>query len=103
MSGQTRSQPLAVATDALVPGSDTREGKYCSALVVPAAADAILTIYDGPASGNDIVAQLKAVANGPVVGEHLCFPISYSGGPGKNGLHYTLSGAGATCQIGYRR
>lgn len=97
---QVRSQILAVATDALVPGTGS-EGKYCSALLTPAAADAILTVYDGPASENKIIAQLKAVTNGPTVGEQLSLPIPYKGGQsGLDGLHYTLTGVGATAQIG---
>ena len=82
---QSRSGILPVAADALIAGSSGR-GFYCSALLTPAAADAVLTIYDGPAANNLVVAQIKAVANGPTVGEQLRFPIPYVGGNGVQGL-----------------
>lgn len=61
-----------------------------------AAAVVALTVFDGAAAGNIILLTLAAPINGNAGG---VFPSNYSVQSKANGLHYTLSGVGATAQI----
>src|SRR5690242_7244024 len=99
--GQQRTGLLPVAADTQIAKTAGR-GFYVSALLHPGSAACTLTVFDGPAANNKVLAFLEGVANGQSVGEQLTHPVAFSGGDGTQGLHYTLTGLGAQAQIGFK-
>lgn len=91
---------LAIGADqqAAAPDSGSVILKFRGAKLSGGTAAATLTVYDGPAANNKILATLAA----PTGGSDVIQPgYWFAAAKDPGGIHYTLAGTGATAQIMY--
>lgn len=93
-------QPYATSTGSLAASAGAQvvslECTLTKGSVTPAAADAVLTIYDGTSTAGVVLLAITVKASTATVIETINIPVYAN-----KGLFYTLTGAGATAVIHY--